>query len=185
MSQGSGSDTESLMDVVPQTPKQDIAKTAPQSEVVAFERSSDVGRSAGFQPSCEWFVTACGDIPEPVDFSEASSVQVWPLAQGCRRCATSYLTLCFRVLLLRRFRLPFPLSSRTYRCGRQLDSLGHHEQRVPRQGFWVGEAFLWKWLLRRCAEKLGPASPRTSSCATWTLQRFDVMDSRRLLVVAD
>ena len=30
----------------------------------------------------------------------------------------------FRVLLLRRLRLPLPLSSRTCRCGRLLDSLG-------------------------------------------------------------
>ena len=32
----------------------------------------------------------------------------------------------FRVLLLRRLRLPLPLSSRTCRCGRPLDCLGHH-----------------------------------------------------------
>ena len=32
----------------------------------------------------------------------------------------------FRVLLLRRLRLPLPLSSRTCRCGRPLDSLGPH-----------------------------------------------------------
>ena len=32
----------------------------------------------------------------------------------------------FRVLLLRRLRLPLPPSSRTCRCGRLLDSFGHH-----------------------------------------------------------
>ena len=32
----------------------------------------------------------------------------------------------FRVLLLRRLRLPLPLVSRTCRCGRLLDSFGHH-----------------------------------------------------------
>ena len=32
----------------------------------------------------------------------------------------------FRVLLLRRLRLPLPLSSRSCRCGRPLDCLGHH-----------------------------------------------------------
>ena len=31
----------------------------------------------------------------------------------------------FRILLLRRLRLPLPLSSRTCRCGRHLDPLGH------------------------------------------------------------
>ena len=81
MSQGSGFDAESLTDVVPRPTRRRLvmvssgevaavqgaqregdvcvlrearaAKTAPQSEVVAFERASDVGRcqSAGFQPS--------------------------------------------------------------------------------------------------------------------------------------
>ena len=32
----------------------------------------------------------------------------------------------FRILLLRRLRLPLPLSARTCRCGRPLDVLGHH-----------------------------------------------------------
>ena len=32
----------------------------------------------------------------------------------------------FRVLMTRRLRLPMPLSSRSCRCGRLLDSLGHH-----------------------------------------------------------
>ena len=40
----------------------------------------------------------------------------------------------FRVLLLRRLRLPLLLSSRTCRCGRQLDSLGHHRTTSPEAG---------------------------------------------------
>ena len=32
----------------------------------------------------------------------------------------------FRLLLLRRFRLPLPLTARRCRCGRLLDSFGHH-----------------------------------------------------------
>ena len=32
----------------------------------------------------------------------------------------------FRFLLCRRLRFPIPLSLRTFRCGRQLDSFGHH-----------------------------------------------------------
>ena len=40
----------------------------------------------------------------------------------------------FRVLLLRRLRLPLPLSSRWCRCGRPLDSFGHHRAACPRAG---------------------------------------------------
>ena len=49
----------------------------------------------------------------------------------------------FRLLLRRRLRLPIPLSSRSCRCGRQLDPLGHHragcsEAVVLRRGFPFG-----------------------------------------------
>ena len=40
----------------------------------------------------------------------------------------------FRVLLLRRLRLPLPLSFRSCRCGRLLDALGHHRAACSRSG---------------------------------------------------
>ena len=40
----------------------------------------------------------------------------------------------FRVLLLRRSRLPLPLSSRKWRCGRLLDSFGHHRASCAQTG---------------------------------------------------
>ena len=40
----------------------------------------------------------------------------------------------FQVLLLRRFRLPLPLSVRTCRCGRLLDPFGHHQASCSRAG---------------------------------------------------
>ena len=40
----------------------------------------------------------------------------------------------FRVLLLRRLRLPLPLSSHSCRCGRPLDCLGHHRASCSRAG---------------------------------------------------
>ena len=40
----------------------------------------------------------------------------------------------FRVLLLRRLRLPLPLSFRLCRCGRPLDSFGHHRAACSRAG---------------------------------------------------
>ena len=52
----------------------------------------------------------------------------------------------FRVLLLRRFRLPLPLSARQCRCGRPLDTFGHHRTScagagvLGRRGFAVESA---------------------------------------------
>ena len=40
----------------------------------------------------------------------------------------------FRVLLLRKLRLPLPLSSHSCRCGRPLDCLGHHRATCLRAG---------------------------------------------------
>ena len=40
----------------------------------------------------------------------------------------------FRILLCRRLRLPLPLSSRTCRCGRQLDIYGHHRAACSEAG---------------------------------------------------
>ena len=40
----------------------------------------------------------------------------------------------FRVLLLRRLRLPLPLCARQYRCGRPLDAFGHHRAACARAG---------------------------------------------------
>ena len=40
----------------------------------------------------------------------------------------------FRVVLLRRLRLPLPLSLHTCRCGRQIDKFGHHRASCARAG---------------------------------------------------
>ena len=45
----------------------------------------------------------------------------------------------FRVLLLRRLRLPLPLSVRTCRCGRLLDPFGHHRASCSRAGVFSEE----------------------------------------------
>ena len=68
----------------------------------------------------------------------------------------------FRVFLCRRLHLPLPLSMRTCRCGRQLDMFGHHRGGIGEKG-----AFLWRWLLNKCAVQRGPACPLTSLSATW------------------
>ena len=61
----------------------------------------------------------------------------------------------FRTLLLRRLRLPLPLSKRTCRCGRPLDSRGHHRAACARAG--AGEERL------RCRECCCQDLPRRGS----------------------
>lgn len=47
---------------------------------------------------------------------------------------TTYQSHIFRVLLLRRLRLPLPLTERTCRCRRNLDTLGDHRAACARAG---------------------------------------------------
>ena len=60
----------------------------------------------------------------------------------------------FRVVLLRRLRLPLPLSVHTCR-DRLLDSLGHHRA-VPEQGCWGDGDLQSRVLLLDCAAKEAP-----------------------------
>ena len=66
----------------------------------------------------------------------------------------------FRVLMTRRLRLPMPLSCRSCRCGRLLDSLGHH--RALKRVCWGGVGLLWSAAQRQCAERRAGVFPRTS-----------------------
>ena len=67
----------------------------------------------------------------------------------------------FRVLLLRRLRLPLPLSARLCRYGRLLDSLGIIAHRAVEQGCWAGAGLQWKVQAPEYVEKLAGGSPRT------------------------
>ena len=73
----------------------------------------------------------------------------------------------FRVLLLRRLRLPLPLASRLCRCGRLLDNFGHHRAScAPSEGVdSQSRARRRASVVRHRGE-----SPQTSSCATLTSQ---------------
>ena len=76
----------------------------------------------------------------------------------------------FRVLLLRRLRLPLPPASRLCRCGRLLDSFGHHRASSAQAGFWEDGDSLWRVLRRACVERQEEKSPQTCLCATSTSQ---------------
>ena len=75
----------------------------------------------------------------------------------------------FRVLLLRRLRLPLPLSSRSCRCGRLSDIFGHHGASCAQAGVlgWCGFAKSL-WTDSFCTD--GPSSPWTPrSCQCYTV----------------
>ena len=61
----------------------------------------------------------------------------------------------FRLVCLRRVRLPLPLISRTCRCGRQFDSSGHHRATCSVAGVLGGRGFHWSKPRHLCAEKQG------------------------------
>ena len=81
----------------------------------------------------------------------------------------------FRVLLLRRLRLPLPLSSRRCRCGRLLHSYGHHRALCHSRGF--GQAWVRG---RECRSTNVPRGERQGvdqcGCAIWTCQCPSMMD---------
>ena len=90
----------------------------------------------------------------------------------------------FRVLLRRRLRLPIPLSSRSCRCGCQLDPLGHRAG-CSEAGVLGRRGFA---LERAAAQVCREAGGRVSSnvlVRDMDLSVFNQFDSRRLEVVAD
>ena len=93
-------------------------------------------------------------------------------------------THLFRVLLLRRLRLPLPLVSRTCRCGRPTDVLGHH--RAARARVWsVGEAGFCESAAARVCREGGARVSTNVMVRDLDLRAPDVLDGRRLEVVAE
>ena len=75
---------------------------------------------------------------------------------------TSHLTRIpphlFRVVLLRRLRLPFPLSLHACRCGRQIDQFGHHRAACARAGVLGRRGFALESAAGRICREAGDGS---------------------------
>ena len=101
----------------------------------------------------------------------------------CRH--STFDPLVFRVLLRRRLRLPLPLSSRSCKCGRLLDPLGHHRAGCSEAGVLEKRGYP----LEKAAEQVcRDAGARVSSnvyVRDMDLAEHNVLDNRRLEVVAD
>ena len=90
----------------------------------------------------------------------------------------------FRVLLLRRLRLPLPLSSRACRCGRLLDVFGHHRASCALAGVLGRRGFAVESITARiCREAGGRVS--TNVLVRDLDLPVPVNDARRLEVVVD
>ena len=90
----------------------------------------------------------------------------------------------FRVLLCRRFHLPLPLSSRTCRCGRQLDSFGHHRAACAEAGVLGKRGFPLECAAAQVCREVG-ARVTTNAFIRDHLGEFDRLDGRRIEVIAD
>ena len=91
----------------------------------------------------------------------------------------------FRVFLLRRLRLPLPLSFRLCRCGRPLDSFGHHRAACSRAGVLGRRGFAVESAAARVCREAGGRVTLNMMVRDMDLAVPHAHDTRRLEVVAD
>ena len=91
----------------------------------------------------------------------------------------------FRVLLLRRLRLPFPLSARQCRCGRLLDALGHHRAACARAGVLGRRGFAVESAGARICREAGGRVVANALLRDFDLVAPNPRDQRRLEILAD
>ena len=91
----------------------------------------------------------------------------------------------FRVLLLRRLRLPLPLSFRLCRCGRPLDSFGHHRAACSRAGVLGRRGFAVESAAARICREAGGRVTLNMMVRDMDLAVPHAHDTRRLEIVAD
>ena len=104
----------------------------------------------------------------------------------CPLCRITRLEpFLFRVLLLRRLRLPLPLTGRNCRCGQPLDSSGHHRAACARAGVLGRRGFAVESVAARICREAGGRVTTNVMVRDMDLLRPEVHDTRRLEVVVD
>ena len=91
----------------------------------------------------------------------------------------------FRTLLLRRLRLPLSLTQRDCRCGRPLDSCGHHRAACARSGVLGRRGFAVESAAARVCREGGARVTTNILVRDMDVARPNPLDMRRLEVVAD
>ena len=114
-------------------------------------------------------------------FTEWSWVGVW--------CPTSVLTKIpphlFKVVLLRRLRLPLPLSPHTCGCGLPIDSFGHHRASCTRTGALGRRGFALESAAARVCREAGGRVTTNVMVRDLDLPVLNATDSRPWEVVVD
>ena len=104
-------------------------------------------------------------------------------------CPTSRLTKIppqlFRVVLLRRLGLPLPLTARSCRCGRPLDSCGHHRAACARASVLAGRGWALKSAVARVCREAGGRVTTNVMIRDLDLIQPGMVDAWRLEVVVD
>ena len=104
-------------------------------------------------------------------------------------CPTSVLTKIpphlFKVVLLRRLRLPLPLSPHTCGCGLPIDSFGHHRASCTRTGALGRRGFALESAAARVCREVGGRVTTNVMVRDLDLPVLNATDSRRLEVVVD
>ena len=91
----------------------------------------------------------------------------------------------FRVMLLRRLWLPLPPTSRSCRCGRPLDALGHHRAACPNVGVLGRRGFALESAAARVCREAGGRVSVNVAVRDLDIGVPNEADARRLEVVAD
>ena len=113
--------------------------------------------------------SALSDTEKALMLSQSGPMSGEPFTCFPTTRETRFNPQSFRLLLLRRLRLPLPFTARRCRCGRPLDSSGHH-QHVHEWEFWVGGVFALESAAARVCREGGRVmtnifGPRRGRCA--------------------
>ena len=100
------------------------------------------------------------------------------------QCLT-YPSHLFRLLLLRRLRLPLPLSERSCRCRRVLDPLGDHRAACPRAGVLRSRAGPLERAAARVCREAGARVTTNTALTHLNLPNLTRYDNRRIEVIAN
>ena len=91
----------------------------------------------------------------------------------------------FRNLLCRRLRLPLPSSSRTCRCGRQLDQFGPHRAACSETGVLGKRGFPLECAAAQVCREAGARVTPNAFVRDLDVGAFNGLDGRRIEVIAD
>ena len=91
----------------------------------------------------------------------------------------------FRVVMLRRLRLPLPPSLHTCRCGRRIDKFGHHRASCARAGVLGRRGFALESAIARVCREAGGRVTQNVMVRDLDLAEPQPADGRRLEVVVD